>query len=178
MVDISTFVRMSVSLWKMSMRTSLRTSQRTSACFEYGIALLLDTHLEYYDSNQCAYLILTTSEGSTRTRRHALREESMREHFENFVWDERQPRKSSRCAGLEHTWGDMVAAPATPRRRVPHATTPVHTQARGEAGVCADSFQHPHTHKLRGSNSQAPTGRKTAIHEDTWLSCPHAAGNF
>jgi len=123
MVDVTAFVRMSTSLWKMSLRTSqttdgcfefvrmstslwkmsLRTSQTTDGCFEYHVAVLLETHLKYYESNQLAYFILTASEGSTRTRRHALREESMREHSEDFVWNERQLRKLSRCVGLEHT---------------------------------------------------------------------------
>lgn len=72
-------------------------------CFEHSDAVLSETPLKYYETNELAYLIRTTSEGLSRTRRHALREESMREHPEDFVSDERQPRKSSRCAGLEHT---------------------------------------------------------------------------
>ena len=87
----------------MSLRTSQRTSQRMGGCFEHNIAVLSETPLKYYKTNELAYFIRTASEGSSRTRRHALQEESMREHPEDFVWDERQPRKSSRCAGLEHT---------------------------------------------------------------------------
>jgi hypothetical protein len=103
MVDVIAFVRVSMALSKMSQRTSQRTSQRMGGCFEHSVAVLLETHLKYYETNLLAYFILAASEGTSRTRRHALREESMRKHLEDFVWDERQPRKSSRCAGFEHT---------------------------------------------------------------------------
>jgi hypothetical protein len=88
MVDVIAFVRMSMALWKMSLRTSQRTSQRMGGCFEHSAVVLLETPLKYYKTNTLAYFIRTTSEGWSRTRRHALREESMREHLEDFVWDE------------------------------------------------------------------------------------------